>query len=258
MSGGYLFNNLDDPELEDSQTSEDDILDQEEQLDEEMSEAEKRINLAGYYKQLAKGGIFNDASEEAKIVDKEVRQFARERMAILLGLPSAPKPKVELPFTENQIQVLQWMADRYYEKQQQAVSQPAMRPPAPPAVVPPPQVAKPTIPTIKPLSAPANAQKSESKPVRKAKTDKSKIDYDKISDGEVFLENGKHWKFVTNPETGKRLKLGVNLKRQVTPPHRQPMPSNESMAMISEQQAMNQVVNAPINQTEKRRNFNNE
>ncbi len=115
MSGGGLFNSFEDEELDSSETTDEptgDVLDElddeqveaqqaDEQLDEDMSEAESRINLAGYYKQLAKGGIFDDASVEAGVVDAEVRSFARERMKTLLNL-SSEKPKVEI-FTEAQI-----------------------------------------------------------------------------------------------------------------------------------------------------------
>lgn len=261
--GGKLFNSL-DPDLDDDNSQQDSVDDldeelseQEEILDEELAEAEHRFNLGSYYRQLAKGGIFKDSSEAAKIVDAEVRAFARERMAVLLNLSTAPKPQAELPFNEDQIAVLQWLADRYREKQQQAASQPTVQSPAPPAKPLPPQAAKPSMPQVTPLAPPANAQAAPAKPRKKVpvaaakQPAEEKVNYDLIADGVVFVEKNKHWKFVTNPETGVRIKMSVSLKNQVIPPHRRRMPTDQELIMISAQQAQMQTLNVPIIETEK-------
>lgn len=251
MAGGRLFNSDDEDDLLQSNESlEDDILEQEEQLDEELAEAEHRFNLGSYYRQLAKGGIFKDGTEAAKIVDAEVRAFARERMAILLNLSTAPKPKIEMPFSDRQIEVLQVLADRYDDKLRQG-STPVVRPLLPPPHPQALQSARPTTPVITPLTSPANAQRAPIK-ARKKPTDKPvTVNYDAIPDGEVFLENGKHYKLVTNPENGQRLKMKVNLEKQVTPPNRTPMPSASDMETLSAQQAQNQALRAPIVESDK-------
>jgi|SRR6185312_9582088 len=257
MPGGKLYNSIDselDDDVEAQTAAPDDLDDFDEEIDEEMSEAEQRINLAGYYRILAKGGIFKDGSEAARIVDAEVRAFARERMALLLNLSSAPKAKVDLPFTEDQINVLQWLADRYVEKARASQNVAPLAPPTQPVA---PQVTKPAAPAITPLVPPQNAQRAPAKPqAQRQRKPKEKVNYDLIADGVVFQEDGKHWKFVTNPETGQRLKMGVNLKKQVgagSAAHRLPMPSNDQMDRISHQQAQHQVTNLPVIETDKTR-----
>lgn len=257
-SGGRLFNSFGDEDEEqqsgheyedDTVASFDEELAQaEEQLDEEMDEAEQRINLAGYYRQLAKGGIFKDGSREAKMVDVEVRQFARERMAVLLNLPSAPKPQAEMPFNENQTTILKDWADHLIAKRS-GIANPVVQSPSPPEA-PKPVVKQPVKPAITPLAPPVGAQPSapprkQSKPkapaTQTAKVPsarpKSKVDYDRIADLTPFEENGKLYKFVTNPETGKRVKLKIGTEQQVQAPHRLPMPTAHQMASISAAQA---------------------
>src|SRR5579872_2159456 len=111
-----------------------------EEADERVSEAEKRWQLGSYYRQLVGIDLFQDGSEEAAIITKEIRQFARTRMEELLGVrsskPSDVIPQVELPFTTDQIEVLRLLADRMINK-------PGLMPtPAPPIaakVAPPPR-----------------------------------------------------------------------------------------------------------------------
>lgn len=204
-------------------SDDDDVLSEaDEQLDEEMSEAERRINLAGYYKQLARGGVFKDGSEEAAIVDGELKEFARERMSILLNL-GTHKPKVELPFTADQVEMLKALADRYAQKQA-SPSQPTVRPLASPSAPAAPVATRPAIPQVKPLAPPANARKpaqAVQKPVAKKPAQqavpkgkpRAGRDYDDISDGEVFTERGKQYRFVPHPDSS----IGGRLKVHVTP-----------------------------------------
>lgn len=262
MAGGSLYNSTDEdnfddefdtqPEAEAAEEESDEIDEvaaeataEDEQLDEEMSEAERRIQLAGYYKQLARGGVFNDGSEEAAIVDQELKDFARERMSILLNLTSA-KPKVELPFTEEQIQVLGAFADKVIQKRGEPDA-PMVKPLAPPAPVQQVAPKRPAGPVVKALAAPPGARPPQqpkapgaapvkrpvapkkpapaavAKPAPKGKTKKrGSRDYTEIPDGEVFEEKGKHYKFVINPDTAERVK--INVTKQVMNPHRIPMP----------------------------------
>jgi len=260
MSGGSLFNSFDETEfggnsseqseVDQIEVSLDEVIDD---YDEEMDEAEQKINLAGYYRVLVKGGLFkNDTSEAAKIVDAEVRAFAKERMAALLNLTSKKEEKkIELPFTDTQISVLQWLADRYYEKQQQAPqSQPMMRPLAPPTQPQALQAQQPKIPQVVPLTSPkAGAMDlvASRKPSKKTqevkrqptvqKTAKGKTDYSLIADNTPFEENGNTYKLVTNPETKERIKLKVHKDKKISSPHRLPMPSAQAMVSLSEAKA---------------------
>lgn len=276
---GNLFNSVDEDDLDPAVTvqqnadSTEENTEEQEILDAELEEAQFRINLGNYYAVLVKkGGIFKDGSKAAKCVDDEVSAFARERMATLLNLSSAPKPKVELPFTEEQIQVLVAIANRYMEKQQAI---PTVK--APEATSPKPaQITAPVTPTIQSLAPPVVSKPEATKPAtaKKPKTakkptkeigegsiveqqgefvryvmDAGKLVAARIPDGEVFEINGKHWKYVTNPETGQRLRMRVSLQKQVTPPQRLPMPAMEQYSEIQARQQLNNLV---VNESDKR------
>lgn len=269
MSGGSLFNSSADDDFdaefdtqpesaETSPTSIDELVDEvddspeeEEELDDEMSEAERRISLAGYYKLLAKGGVFNDGSDEAKVVDKELKSFARDRVVVLLNLPSQ-KPKIELPFNEQQIEALLSMANRIIERQTlQPVNAvvPAVRPLAAPVAPVASRPTKPAGPQIKPLVAPLGAKKPAPAVVKKvvkvapapiAKVAAKKKDVVHTAEntalGEIFEENGKKYKFVPHPENGDILKINVSAaRRQVAHPGAIPMPQLQQMEQLSEQ-----------------------
>lgn len=257
MPAGGIFNSFDEdefsstPEEEQAQqaspgivisSDEDPIDEQFEEVDEHMSEAERRISLAGYYKQLAKGGVFNDGSEEAAVVDAELKQFARERMDLLLNLGNY-KPKVEMPFTDAQVEVLRALADRYAQKQSTPSGQPQVRPLQPPAAPAAPQQVRPTVPQVKPLTPPPNAQRASqaaSRPARAkkpvAKPKAPKVDIETFPLGEVFEENGKKYKVVEHPDNGKRMKIHVTA-RQVGQARSVPMPTPQQMEHVSEQMA---------------------
>lgn len=234
--------------LEDEYTEE-----TEEQLDgdDEFSEAERRLSLARYYQQLTKGGLIDEDSEEARQVDAEVRQFARERMNVLIGIAAekpAAAPAPELPFTERQVAVLQQWADHMIER----AAQPAIRPVAPPAPVKP----QPTQPRIKPVAAPPVKKKSprpaqvhgpkkRAEQLIKPKKEESKgVDYSTIPTGEVFEENGKKYKFVESPsldENGNPKRVKMDVTAQVRPPTAIPMPRREHMDHITAQHAADTV-----------------
>jgi hypothetical protein len=267
MPAGELFNSFDDdefdsgPEVQQQQVAapapgivisvdDDEPQPEYEEIDEEMSEGQRRISLAGYYMQLAKGGVFKDGTEEAALVDAELKQFARERMDLLLNLGNY-KPKVEMPFTDGQIEVLKALADRYSQKQlaPQQPQQPQVRPLAPPTAPAAPQATRPTVPQVKPLTPPANAgkpsqaaQKPRAKkptaaPVAKPRPPKvDRVDIEQYPLGEVFEENGKQYKVVEHPDTGKRMKVHVTAG-QVRNPRQVPMPSIHEMDHVTARDA---------------------
>lgn len=272
---GSLFNSFDEEELDDGPAAAEEdpveeLLEEAEELDEEMVEAEKRISLAGYYQRLARGGIFRDNSEEARIVDAEVRMFARERMSVLLGLPSAPKPQVELPFSDEQLDALRQWADRIIEKQRNA-GQPQMVSPKPPQLPPAAAPQRPTQPIITPVQAPpqmakpsrgamdvqARKKPAAAKPAVQPRKRQQKVknDYSHIPDLQPFEVDGTTYKWVTNPDSGERVMLKVNTQRQVGQgvghPDRLPNLSPQALAAISADKAMEALETTPAarNQT---------
>lgn len=276
MSG--LFNSFDDEELdggaqaEDQQDPVDELFDAEEELDEEMVEAEKRITLAGYYQRLARGGIFKDGSDEARIVDTEVRQFARERMSVLLGLPSAPKsapkPQAELPFSEEQLDALRQWADRIIERQHNG-GQPQMSSPKPPQLPAAAPQQRTTQPVITPVAPPptmakprkgaldVQARRKTPQPQQRKRNQKQDIDqaYANVPDLQPFEVDGVTYKWVRNPDTNERVRLKVNTAKQVGAtgqhPGRLPTLSEHAAAAMSASKAAEDLETTPAakNQT---------
>lgn len=81
-----------------------------------MSEADRRIDLAGYYRELLASPIFENGDENAKIVEGEVRRFAMSRMEVLVGMKKegqttgfVPPPAKPL-FVEAEVQALKILA----------------------------------------------------------------------------------------------------------------------------------------------------
>jgi hypothetical protein len=98
------------------------LVEQVEEL-EEMDEAERRAVKAQYYREVIHMQLFGDDEESvAYEVEKEIQDFAKERMRVFLGMaadnrPSASKPvAVKLPFTDQQVQVLSGWADTLIQR----------------------------------------------------------------------------------------------------------------------------------------------
>jgi hypothetical protein len=73
-----------------------------------MSEAERRLDLAGYYNQLVRGEIFQSDEPGARQVEGELRAFARGRLQVLLGIRPDDQPlaAVKPQFTDEEAAVL--------------------------------------------------------------------------------------------------------------------------------------------------------
>lgn len=71
-------------------------------IDDQMSEVEKRLEMAQYYRMILNDTIFSDPSnvEIADRVEGEIREFVRGRMSLLVGVGEAPKKtEVVSPFS---------------------------------------------------------------------------------------------------------------------------------------------------------------
>lgn len=89
----------------------------EERFDEQMDEADKRLEVASYYRILLRGALFDDESEAALSVQREVRGFIKTRLEVLLGMRTekAAVPTKQ-PFTEEQLEALKALANRVLKK----------------------------------------------------------------------------------------------------------------------------------------------
>jgi hypothetical protein len=84
-----------------------------ESIDKIMSEAERRFEIAQYYKMLLQNSLFQNKTEASLKVEAEVRDFIRERLSVLLGVqpPKTSVDNISSAFSDEQIQVLKDLAD---------------------------------------------------------------------------------------------------------------------------------------------------
>lgn len=122
-----------------------------EEVDEAMSEAERRFEIAQYYKLLLKDSLFQNRNETADIVENEIRGFIRERLGVLLGVKTAPA--ATSGFTPDQVAVLASFAElgeeapemlralmgRITKKMDKKANKPVKEPPALKVVKEPPR-----------------------------------------------------------------------------------------------------------------------
>ena len=230
------------PEQTESETNAD--------VDELMTEAERRFTKARYWEsKIRSAGFEGDDSQMAQEVANESRAFYRQKMAACLGLGPdaampAPPAAVELPFTPEQVQILIGVADRFLKKPtlqkemlpnaepvvKKATSpRPAPKAKAPAPVAPqapaPAAVKKPTAPQKKPT---APAPNPEDTMVIETPTKDGGImrrSYQKVPDtelGHVWLgENGIRYVLAQN-EAGQNYMKSV--QRQAKPVGISPIP----------------------------------
>jgi hypothetical protein len=76
-----------------------------------LSEIERRLEIAKYYRLVLDDTIFSDPPnvEIADRVEGEIREFVRGRMAALVGVSMQP-PNQELPFSEEEVLALRTIA----------------------------------------------------------------------------------------------------------------------------------------------------
>lgn len=163
-------------------------------IDEMMSEAEKRFAKAQYYQAVLKEQIFDaDDSQSATEVVAEIRGFVRQRLAVLLGVVS-DAPKKEEPsaiFSAEEIKALKAVAAKLTKKPEllEAPPQPHIKkmsgPETPAAKAQRPQAAKASV-----SKAPVAKKKDVEgrKPPRGEWLEIDGKKYQKASD-----KRGEHW-----------------------------------------------------------------
>jgi hypothetical protein len=142
-----------------------------------MSEAERRLDLAGYYRQLIHGFAFESEEPGARQVEGELRAFAEGRLQVLLGIRPYDQPRaaaVKPQFTDEEATALRkfaamteaerkvlWALLATAARSKSVVGAPPIAPPkpqpAPVKIVAAQPQAKP-VPGIRRLAAPNSAQ----------------------------------------------------------------------------------------------------
>lgn len=80
-------------------------------LDDQLEDVEKRLEVASLYRLLLKDRLFDLESPAARQVENRIRRFVKTELKVLLGL-QAPANAVKLPFTEDQLSALIHLADK--------------------------------------------------------------------------------------------------------------------------------------------------
>jgi hypothetical protein len=77
-----------------------------------MNEADKRLEIATYYRELTRAALFSNTSEASQLVEKEIRDFVRGRLEVLLGIKPENKPTMvfKSPFSEGEVATLKTLA----------------------------------------------------------------------------------------------------------------------------------------------------
>lgn len=86
--------------------------DEAQSIDDQMSEVEKRLEMAQYYRLVLNDTIFNDPPnvEVADRVESEIRDFVRSRMSLLVGVGEEKKAEVLSPFSDAETLALRTIA----------------------------------------------------------------------------------------------------------------------------------------------------
>jgi hypothetical protein len=236
-----------------------------EDIDDELREAEKRLAKAAYYKVVASQGVVDDnGSREASEVNAEAKLWARQSMVKLLRGedPMAP-PKPVTTFTESEVDELKQLAASSSPLKALVAKAIAMgmvsTPIAEPSVrkVSAPVTKEPTVRKVQTQPAPKQYQPKQvqtpvkKRPLRPRKDENGEIDLEAIPSGEVFKDvDGQLYKLVDNPNFNpdnpkSKPRTKIKVTTQVKTPGSIPMPSVSQMPGITSAQSMD-TVNAGI------------
>lgn len=193
-----------------------------------MQEADKRIGIAQYYRELIRGSIFTGPkTDESKVVEREIKNFCKGRLHILLSMNGQAPAEIKSPFSDNEIKILKILATwseaeiNILRSIISRVTQTAAAPKPsietkPAAIEAKPQLVKLTTGSSKesPVSPAPQQEKPPAQPTRRGRPAKEKVYETKI-----------------DPMTGKEVKSLV-VEKQVNPMGI-PFPSAAAMAQIT-------------------------
>lgn len=215
-------------------------------VDELMTEAERRFAKAKYFESYIKNaGFADDDSPIASEVAREVQNFCRDRLAVLLGLRPETGTTAEAgpgPFTSEEVKILKQVAGRFLKKpglQQELLpaAEPTLRK-APSPRGPAPKTAKAPAATPAPKSKPKPQPTGETISIPQA--DGTERSYQKVIDpklGDLWLgENGQKYVLMKN-EAGKHYMRSV--ERPAKPTGVNPIPplTGDMMAIVAARHA---------------------
>jgi hypothetical protein len=224
-----------------------------------MSEAEKRFAKAKYYEILIKQPIFDsDDSGNAVDVTKEIQDFARDRLTVLLGLKSEAKI-AESVFSDEEVLVLKKLVAKLLKKPDIAGMQPAepvlrkaQGPKGP--VLSKPTVAKPQAPkTVAAPKAPPPVRQGlqeTGETIKIPQKDGSSREYRKVlgPSKEVWYlgANGQRYSLEQNEAGEYYMKSLWKQSRPANAPAGAPRLTSDMMAVVAAQQAASALRQDPV------------
>lgn len=217
------------------------------EVDDLMTEAERRFAKAKYFESYIKNAGFDgDDSPIATETAKEVQNFCRDRLAVLLGI----RPQASLgadagsgPFTAEEVKILKQVAGRFLKKpglQQELLptAEPELR------KAPSPRTPTPRAAAAKAPAAPSPAPKGKAKPTGESisipQADGTERVYQKVVDpkfGDIWIgENGLRYLLSKN-EAGQNYMKSI--ERQAKPSGVKPIPplTGDMMALVAARHA---------------------
>lgn len=218
--GGY---GVPDEEAEDTASQVLSDLESNEDIDQKMSEVEKRLELASYYKLLLNNPLFDIDNDAAQSVQQEIRDFIRSRLEVLVGLKQDVKViQSALPFDDKEVVALKSLAAKVMGKPSllQEVKKPTLNKVSVPAAQP----------QSKTAVTPTKVQTVKAKPGPKPKAKPVPA----VEEGVFKDKSGRVFKKTTTDD-GKEVVL--NVTKQQRGPDVLPMPSGMQMTMATEMNA---------------------
>lgn len=211
-----------------------------ESIDEHMSEVEKRLEVASYYRMLLNDSLFTDASAAGRTVEAEVRAFIKERLAVLLNI-KAPRPEpveAKLPFNHDQVQALIALANKVIGKPGLIETAPApARAPAVRRVETVPQPQSSSTPAVRQRRGPAQSQPAIP----------AAVPAPKPAPKPAARKPGERRYSEHTKEDGTKVKLDVT--GQVRSPTSLPMPTGPALAAITAARAQENLSRLEIVET---------
>lgn len=240
---------------------------------EPLDPLQERLAVAGCYNALLQRGVFEDGSLGSDIVEREVQDFVKQRLAELVGYKTS-EPRlsevVKSPFDDEEVGILKEFVQRIKDKnrdqkpvepqvkkpepakpptikKQRVKKQPVPPPPVRTQAPPPPKqpAPQPRKPLVRPQpKSPLRAQA----PVQQIKDPADDPRLSGLADEVEFTWKGKKWKWKTN-ELGTRFKVDLTGQYGATPgpsgnTKMLPMPVGNDFATLSAFQAARQVQQA--------------
>jgi hypothetical protein len=232
--------------------------DQEE--DAELADVDLRLATADYYRAILRHEFFAVQGQAAKIVDREIRSFIRERLEILLGLRGPRPADIEPLFSESEVQALKLLAGKVLSKPGLINEEPTVKkmatpvPSSRPEVRAAPQVKKipapPPAPSTKPRNKPGPkpgfkrnppatpAPAVKATPVKKPANSQTYVNHEgqevTLVEGETIEENGRRYLIASNDHGTLYRK---DITGQVAPKNRLPPMTPHQMSIMSQQHA---------------------